>query len=101
MKKFIYILFLTLSTVIFAKCKNHEHQSFTYGSSIEANIVIPEFDRVIGRGRKPQKFILSSTNVMYVYYNGRSFDIIHKMNNKILISLNVIPSECDWYKNKI
>lgn len=100
MKKFICILFLTLSTLMFGECKFHEHQLFTYWSSIEANIVIPEFDRVIGRGREPQKFILSSTDVMYVYYNGYGFDIIHKMNNKILISINVIPSECDWYRDK-
>lgn len=101
MKKFICILFLTVSTLMFGECKFHEHETFVYSSSIEANIVIPEFNRVIGRGREPQKFILSSTDVIYIYRGINGLDIIHKIGNKIVISINVIPSECDLYKDKI
>lgn len=97
MKKILLLLFL-LSTIVLAECKGHKHNQFDFGSSIEANIALPEFDRVIGEGRPFKEIIISDVEVIYVYRNYVGIDIIHKNGNTITVTLNLDPRKCDFYK---
>lgn len=98
MKKFIIILCLLISSISFAKCTGHEHKEFSFGSSIEASIALPEFDRIIGNGRKAESVVLSGTEVMYIYYNNTTIDIVHKNDNIVTVTLHINPKKCDFYK---